>query len=758
MQKPRRKKSDLRRRAESRLQETGERSIAGAPLADVQKLVHELQVHQTELEIQNDELIAARAELQAAHDRYRELYDYAPVGYVTIDPRGVVTDANLAAARMLGLARSSMIGQSFHRFVVDGDERTYFAHRREILEDARESHCEIRLLGEDGGLRDVLLQSTAVTAENGETVSQRTIVTDITARKSAEAAWHEADLIIEAAAEAVVVIGRDRRVSRVNPAFTALCGYDQTGIVKHDFAELLDDDADSRLVAEMWRTVSQCGAWRGEVTIRPRQGAPFAADASLVEVYDERGDRTGYACLFTDITERKRAEQQLRERAFRDALTGLPNRGAFLERIRSDAADAQRHGHMLGLLLIDLDHLKETNDQHSHAAGDALLQSAAERLARSVRGYDTVARIGGDEFAVILTDIDQVQGVASITEKILRRFARPVTFEGRELACEVSIGVAVFPIDAQETEALAHCADLALYRAKGDGGGTYRFFRESMTRQAREHSRVERELSRALRRGEFRVAYQPIAHAESGALVGAEALCRWANPERGLLLPEPFLAVAEDTGQIMAIGAWMIDNAAAQWLHWRDERGGEAGPFLAFNVSPRQLIYPTAFEQTIEQLRNCGLGPEQLCLEVTEGVAMNAGGKGREHLHALKRLGVSLAMDDFGTGYSALGSLKDLPFDIIKIDRTFIRDLETNEDAAHLVHAIVHMAHDLRLRVIAEGVESAEQLRFVRAAGCDFVQGYHVCPPLDADAMCRVLDEGLPAPGEPVTPADEGIQ
>ncbi len=740
--------NELRARAEARLgADAGEKEVSELMVDEACALVHELRVHQIELQMQNKALIDTQRELVEARDRFIDLYDFAPVGYVTVSADGEILEANITLARMLDMPRAALVGGRLYRFIISDDEHIYFNHRRILLQTDGESACELRLCRRDGATLEALVQSTPVVDDAGRLTAVRTVVTDITTRKTAERGWRQADAIVRAALEGVVVLDRERRITRANQAYTDLTRFEWADLEGQGLESFVSERQDRDTLEAVWQALTSIGKWHGELWCRCQGGGHFPARVSFVSIPGERTDNTIHVGLFTDITEQKRVEGELRQRAYYDTLTGLANRALFTERLDAAAREAQRHGQLASLLFIDIDHFKLINDQLGHEAGDTLLQTVAERLSHCVRDHDTVARIGGDEFAVVLTDVDQVESVATVADKIMAVLSPPVRATANEIPCSVSMGIAAYPIDASDTETLRRYADLAMYRAKARGRAGYCFYEESMSRRARERARTQREINRALRAGEFRVFYQPIIHGKSGELAGAEALLRWDHPTRGLLRPEPFLAVAETSGQIMPLGTWVVRTVCHEWARWCAEQSTMAGgdtPFVCINISPHQLHSQEAFGHTVEVLRECSLPAGRISLEITEGTALDAAGAARHYLHALKRIGFQLVMDDFGTGYSSLGYLKEHPFDTLKIDRSFIQDVESSPEAAHIVEAIVHMAHGLRLQVVAEGVETLWQLRFVRRCGCDFIQGNFVCAPVPGETMQHYLEYGFP--------------
>ena len=462
-------------------------------------------------------------------------------------------------------------------------------------------------------------------------------------------------------------------------------------------------------------------------------------DGSLIWVEIQTQDVTwnGARALqstVADVSLRKGYEERLQRQANFDEITGLPNRVLALDRLSTAVISAGRHRHRGGVLFLDLDQFKKINDTWGHATGDQLLRMAADRIRGSVRQEDTVARLGGDEFTVILPDIDSPAHVEPVIHKILNAFSDPFVLGTHEAFVTASIGVSVFPDDSDDPAALMQNADVAMYRAKEKGRNTFQYFTPELNERATERMRMEGNLMHALDRKEFLLHFQPIVDVRSHRLVGAEALLRWSNADLGLLPPERFVPLAEDTSLILPVGRWILDTACRQLSRWRDS--GNAQMTISVNISARQLRGKGLVDAVSEALQGHAVPPHCLELEITEGCLMSDLEETRAALHALDRLGVRLALDDFGTGYSCLSYLKQLPVDTVKIDKSFVVNVSRDPGDAAVVEAIIAMAHRLGIRVIGEGVETNEQLEFIRLRGCDLAQGYFFSRPLSGEAFC----------------------
>ena len=463
-----------------------------------------------------------------------------------------------------------------------------------------------------------------------------------------------------------------------------------------------------------------------EVSFRRRDGTRGIAAVNTAPVRNGTGQIIAQVAVFQDLTERKAAEERIRRLALHDSLTGLPNRALLLDRLAQALARAQRDGGMVAVFLLDLDGFKEINDTLGHPAGDQLLCGAGQRMAGAIRATDTLARVGGDEFALV-QQLRQPGDATALATKILAAFAAPFDLDGHEVQAATSIGIALFPQDGQEPAVLLKNADLALYRAKTLGRDRFHAFDRILDAEVQGRRRLERELRSALERGEFLLHYQPQLDLVTGRFTGAEALVRWNHPERGLVMPDAFIPAAEANGLIRELGAWVLREACAQARRWR-----ECGWHLAVavNLSPVQLRNGSLLPAIDAALKDAGLEPGRLELELTEGTLMeNVQQKGGDFLCELAADGVRLAIDDFGTGYSSLAYLKHLPVSTIKIDRSFVRDLGRQAQDEALVRGIVTLGHSLGKRVVAEGVENETQLQLLREMGCNEAQGFLIAPP-----------------------------
>jgi len=538
--------------------------------------------------------------------------------------------------------------------------------------------------------------------------------------------------IFEHSGEAIVVTDTANRIVAANPAFSRITGYAPEDVLSHDPRILSSGTTPPATYREMWSALNHQGHWQGELHDRHKDGHTYPKWTRITVVPDAAtGAR--YIASFTDISAQKDAEARLTHLAFNDDLTETLNRHGLKIQFNRALAEARRDGAPLALLLLDLDRFKIVNDTLGHAVGDKLLTDVARRLRACVRESDIIARLGGDEFVVVLTGMDDATDALPVAGKILAALSAPHAIEERTLHSSVSIGIAVFPADGADGATLLKNADAAMYHAKEQGRANIQFFDAEMNARALARLELEADLRGALAAGQLELHYQPQVAARRGQIRGFEALLRWHHPLRGMVSPDDFIPIAEESGLIEPIGAWVLDTACRQLAAWQAE--GVTGIRMAVNLSARQLRAPNLVEQVGEVLARHNIQPGELEIEVTESVAMDNPEQSIERLRALRALGVTLAIDDFGTGYSSLAYLKLLPIHVLKIDRAFVRDVETDANDAAICAATVALAHTLGLQVVAEGIETAAQRHVLASVqGCDYLQGYLIGRPAPAEA------------------------
>ncbi len=557
-------------------------------------------------------------------------------------------------------------------------------------------------------------------------------------RQRADLALRQAAAVFASTREGVLITDLSPRILAVNRAFSTITGYAEDEVLGKNPRLLQSGRHDQGFYQAMWAGVRGCGHWQGELWNRRRDGEVYPELLSISTVQDEQGRPSHYVGVITDLSQLRRSEERLEHLAHFDPLTDLPNRLLVHSRLDHAIARARRQGGGIAVLALDLDRFKTVNDSLGQPVGDALLRALAERLRAALRPDDTLARLGGDEFLIVTEDLPDPEHAAALARAIGALLEQPFSPDAaRDLYLSASIGIALFPTDGQAAAELIQHADLAMNQAKAQGRGRFQFYTPALTRAAAERLELEARLRRALADGNLCVHYQPQCRIADGAACGAEALVRWSDPERGLIDPDRFIPLAEETGLIVPIGDWVLRTACLQARAWN--AAGLAGLRMAVNVSGRQLVDGNLVERVGAVLAETGLPPAQLTLELTESAIMGQGEHACDLLRGLRALGVGLAVDDFGTGYSSLAYLKRFPVDELKVDRSFVHGIPDDANDMQLVAAIIAMAHNLRLRVVAEGVETPKQLRFLAAQGCDTGQGYLIGRPLPADDCAAVL-------------------
>ncbi|MET0582452.1 MAG: EAL domain-containing protein [Pseudoxanthomonas sp.] len=563
---------------------------------------------------------------------------------------------------------------------------------------------------------------------------------DITASRNAEYEHRIASEVMRSMSEAVAVLDWDYNFIAVNQAFTRITGYSDTEVIGKPVHILDSGQQDSVLHERMREEIDRDGRWSGEMWKLRKDGEEILCKIETNVVPDASGQRNLYVQVLNDITEQKRAEQELRYLANYDTLTSLPNRSLLSERLSRAIVRARRENGKVAVLFIDLDRFKDINDSLGHATGDRILRAAAARVQQTVGAQHTVARLSGDEFTVVLEDIESMEDAEAIAQRIIDAFMLPLNFGERlELSVSPSIGISLYPDHAQVPTDLLKHSDTAMYQAKAAGRHTYQVYSEAMDEKTRHRAILASALRRALERNELALVFQPRLSLVKNRITGVEALLRWQSRDFGEVSPGQFIPLAEESGLILEIGAWALKQALMTLHDWHQQ--GLAGLTVAVNVSALQLQRGDLSDVVAEILAETGVSAHCLELELTESVIMANPEKNADTLRACRRLGVSLAIDDFGTGYSSLAYLKRLPLTTLKIDQEFVGDLTHDTDDEAITSTIINMGHSLSLNVIAEGVETAAQLQFLRDHGCDEIQGHWISHALAPDACLRFIRE-----------------
>ncbi|NOQ68925.1 MAG: EAL domain-containing protein [Gammaproteobacteria bacterium] len=563
------------------------------------------------------------------------------------------------------------------------------------------------------------------------------VVRDITERKQAEEQIRTLSQAIEQSPISVMITDADANIEYVNSTFEQVTGYSSEEVIGKNPRILQSGKTPIQTYQEMWQTISSGNAWTGELQNRRKNGDIFWEQANIAPVLDESGTISHYLAVREDISLRKKQEEKILHQAHFDALTELPNRFLSLDRLSQLISDAQRNHELVAVVFLDLDDFKKINDTLGHDLGDKLLIKAAKRLNSEVRSGDTVGRLGGDEFIILLGGLEEPADAQPVVENLLNRFRDAFRIDGRELVLTASAGVAVYPNDGDNPSVLLRNADSAMYHAKEEGRNTYSYFTSAMNQGVSRRLALEEQMHGALDRGEFRLNYQPKIEIVSRRIIGVEALLRWNNPALGEVMPEEFIPIAEQTGLIISIGQFVLTKALEVTANWQQEHEPQFS--IAINLSPRQFRDPNLIAFIEKAIVQSGVSGESLELEITEGVLLSGHAHIDNALAALNDLDVSIAMDDFGTGYSSLSYLRSYPFDVLKIDRSFINDITVDTADRELVNAAIAMAHSLGLKVVAEGVETEEQLALLAVQGCEIAQGYLFSKPVSAEEITGML-------------------
>jgi len=635
---------------------------------------------------------------------------------------------DLSAPTQQNGRQSSELAPVYIQQAVDGEAPTFeWLHRNAKGEDIP---CEIRLVRLPAQGR-VLIRGS---------------LTDITERKRAQAQMRKLSSALESTADMVMITNSSGIIEYVNQAFETTTGYSSAEITGKTPRAIKSGKHDRAFYKNLWESILGGNNYQDVLINRKKDGTLYYEEKTITPLKDPEGNITSFVSTGKDISERMRLQERLHYLAHHDELTTLPNRAMFIDRLEQALHHAKRHQRALAVMFLDLDRFKNINDTLGHDLGDALLQDFAQRLCHCLREGDTVARLGGDEFTILLEDMADVSDTTSLAEKILGALSAPFILDSQELFVTTSIGISVYPDDGHDVRTLLKNADTAMYRAKDLGRDNCKFYSAEMSTLTHTRLTLETQLRRALERNEFKLHYQPQIDSTSGAIIGAEALLRWHHPERGLISPADFIPLLEDTGMIIPVGEWVLRTACKQASMWQDS--GIPPICMSVNLSTRQLDTPDFAAFVSQALRDTGLGPEYLELEITESMLIQNAEKTIEIMRAIKETGVSFAMDDFGTGYSSLSYLKRFPIKTLKIDRAFVSNMTEDSDDEAIVKTIIAMAHTLNLEVIAEGVETAEQVALLQKHACRLMQGYYYSKPQPADefASLHAIEHPIKAP------------
>ena len=712
---------------------------------ELQSLNEEAQAGNEELQASNEELETANEELQASNEELITVND--ELGSRTLELSETNNDLSnildslckgiLVVDRNLSVTRYNRIALDF--FEIPADSRPNLAtvtlrfhlpgllgHVAEVLTSGR--LVELQFSRDDGKYFTMRLAPYVDSSRKSYGGVVITVL-DITEKMEAEARLKLSASVFEHASEATLISDADNRILSVNPAFTRITGYAAEEIIGHTPKVLNSGKHPKEFYKHLWDTLLNTGSWQGEIQNRRKNGEIYTEWLSINVLKGEDDSVIRHIAVFSDITDAKKAQETIERQAAFDALTGLPNRNLTMDRLSQMLNLCRRNNRLFAVMFLDLDHFKSVNDALGHAAGDELLIKTAMRIKSVLRDSDTVGRMGGDEFVVLLGELGSTDDIVPIANKILTEVRQPLIVAGHTLLTATSIGITVYPMDGDSPETMLKNADSALYEAKRNGRNTFCFFTHRMQDEANKRHWIDSELSTAVTQERLHLYYQPIMALDTMTLVGAEALLRWQHPLKGFIPPDTFIPVAEQNGMIGHLSQWVFETGLADWARWSQESGMQLS--LSFNLSAAQFVDRDHIEEMLNLLKHSGLaGQQRVIVEITESLKLSDNEEYVDILKRLRQYGCRIAIDDFGTGYSSLSYLKRMPVDIIKIDKSFVRDITSDPTDAAMVCAILQMAKAFGMMTVAEGVETSEQLDFLRRHGCNYAQGFLFSKPV----------------------------
>ena len=686
----------------------------------------------TERKQAEDKLVLLKGKSEQSEAKFKAITNQSTEGITVADTDGNYTFVNSAFCEMIGYSEEELMHMTVFDVKAPEQDTSSFARTKGSEEGTA---VQVLLQRKDGSV--FISEVIGKMIEFGGCMQVLGTIRDITEQVRAEEQIRTLSLAIEQSPVSVMITDTNANIEYVNSAFENVTGYSAEEVIGSNPRLLKSGNTPQVQYKKLWEAISNGKSWQGEFQNRKKNGEVFWEHAHFTPVIDNYGKIEHYLAVKEDITLRKQQEDKILHQAHFDALTNLPNRFLALDRLSQLLNEAQRNKEMVAVLFLDLDDFKKINDSLGHETGDKLLFEAAARLHHVVRSGDTVGRLGGDEFIVMIGGITDPSDAHLTADHLVNRFRDAFRIDGRDLILTVSIGIALFPQDGDSVSELLRNADSAMYHSKELGRNTYSYFTEAMNRDVSRRLALEEQMHGALSRDEFSIVYQPQFDLSSEKIMGAEALLRWHNPAIGQVPPNEFIPVAEQTGLIVQLGQFVLDEVLDATAGWQEKYNPVFR--IAINLSPRQFRDPELVNYMADALKRTSLTSESLELEITEGVLMSGHAYINDALDQLNSLGVGVAMDDFGTGYSSLSYLRSYPFNTLKIDRSFIMGICEETADRELINAIIAMAHGLNLKVIAEGVETEKQLSYLKKVGCDYAQGYLFCKPVSAGELDSML-------------------
>lgn len=682
----------------------------------------------------------AEAVLRESQLKFQQAMRFAPIGMALVTPEGRWVEFNAALCQIVGYSADELTGMSFLDLSLPEDRDLDRAEVRKLLDGALENYAvEKRYRHRDGRLVWVGLNVSLVPGDEGGARYFIVQIQDITRRKRDQDELHLAASVFSSTMDGIFIATREGKILKVNRAFEHITGYSDADAVGQDCSLWQSDRHDEEFHRGVRQCVTETGAWQGEVWNRHKAGHLVPVWLSLSCISGESGSAARMIGVMYDISEQKTSQERINHLAHYDGLTGLPNRSLFMDRLGHALAQANRQGRKLALMFIDLDNFKHINDTYGHPVGDELLVEVGERLRAITRASDTVARLSGDEFTVLIENADDADAAETTARKILHVLSDPVEVATGPLYVSASIGVAFYPEDGGDVDTLVKNADLAMYRSKDGGRNQFHFYTQDMASKAEERMTLHNELREAVDQHTIEVYYQPVVDVATRRCVGVEALARWPHGERGSIAPARFIPVAEERGLIHPLGDWVFRQTCEQYIQWRE--AGVAPDFVSVNVSGKQVAQRGFVDAVLRMLDEIGCSPEDIVLELTESYLMHESADAISLLNLLRDIGFGIAIDDFGTGYSSLAYLKRLPVTKLKLDQSFVRDIPEDRNDIAIARSILRLGDTLGLEVIAEGVETEAQHDFVLNEGCSLSQGFYYAQPMSGRDFIAYMRE-----------------
>lgn len=740
-------KEAIRKEAEKRVDSKNiqiSQQIQELSFNEIQKLVHELQIYQIELEIQNEELLATEEELEKTKKRYFDLYQMAPISYCTLNQSGFIQEVNLATSTLLGVDRDKLINKPLSDFIFKEDQDIYYMYRKKFFISDKKQECELRMTKADKTVFWAYLTVIREMSSDTEPIF-RLVISDITQHKIVEEQLELSASVFKNAGEGIMITNLHGIITDVNETFTKITGYTKEEVLGKNTSILSSGLQNKEYYSIMWETLILEDSWTGELWNKRKDGQLYAEMLIINKVYDKHGKPSHFVAIFSDITNIKEHENSLKSIAHFDQLTKLPNRVLLADRLENGMVQAKRNNQHLAVIFLDIDGFKAVNDNYGHDVGDKLLIILAKEMKLALREGDTLARIGGDEFVAVLFDLVEISDALPIIERLLESTTKKVSIGDEWIQVSASLGVTFCPEnEIVDADLLLRQADQSMYQAKLSGKNRYHFFNEAENSLIRERFEGIEQVRQALEDEEFLLYYQPKINMRTGKVIGVEALIRWKDPVKGIILPFEFLQVIDGHVLSIDVGEWVINNTLSQIKLWQEM--GINIP-ISVNIGARQLLeegFSNRLKNILSQYPS--VKPNMLELEVLETSKFEDLVRAKNVMDTCIKMGVSFSLDDFGTGYSSLVYLKQLPIKQIKIDQSFIRDMLNNPDDLSILEGIISLGEAFQRTVIAEGIETSEHAMILLSLGCELGQGYEISEPMPEAEFLTWIKEYKPNP------------